>query len=69
MLRPEMAGVRDVVGVTKHALSELEADTNEGAVAVRWGHMPADNTYDPDVMPPETSPSWILDVDSYKFDF
>jgi len=68
MLRPEMAGVRDVVGATNHLLSEFEAETKEGGVVVRWGHMPADGTHDPDIMPAISTASWFLDVDSYKFD-
>ncbi len=68
MLRPEMAGIRDAIGVTKYVLSEFEANTREGAVVVRWGHMPAEGTHDPDVMPPTATASWFLDVDSYKSD-
>jgi uncharacterized protein (TIGR04255 family) len=67
MLRAEMAGIRDVVGKTKHVISEFEADTREGGVQVRWGHLPTDGTHDPDIMPPVPSPSWFLDVDSYIF--
>ncbi|MBB3397836.1 MULTISPECIES: TIGR04255 family protein [unclassified Rhizobium] len=67
MLRPEMAGIKDVVGNTKHVISEFEADTREGAVQVRWGHLPKDGTHDPDIMPAIQHPSWFLDVDSYIF--
>ncbi|PYE40442.1 uncharacterized protein (TIGR04255 family) [Rhizobium sp. PP-F2F-G20b] len=67
MLRPEMAGIKDVVGKTKHVISEFEADTREGGVQVRWGYLPKDGTHDPDIMPAVPSHSWFLDVDSYIF--
>lgn len=66
MLRQEMIGVKDVFGDTHHMISELEAQSKEGAVLVRWGHMPTSASHDPDVMIPIEKPSWFLDVDSYK---
>ncbi|MGO6693435.1 TIGR04255 family protein [Rhizobium johnstonii] len=65
MLRQEMIGVKDVFGKTHHMISELEAPSREGGVLVRWGHMPASASHDPDVMSPISKPSWFLDVDSY----
>ncbi|MDK1494074.1 TIGR04255 family protein [Sinorhizobium sp. 7-81] len=66
MLRKEMIGVKDIFGKTHHMISELEGASKEGGVLVRWGHMPAMASHDPDIMIPIDKPSWFLDVDSYK---
>ncbi|AYD01605.1 TIGR04255 family protein [Neorhizobium sp. NCHU2750] len=66
MLRTEMIGVKEVFGKTHHMISELEGPSQEGGVLVRWGHMPENASHDPDIMTPVSTPSWFLDVDSYK---
>jgi uncharacterized protein (TIGR04255 family) len=66
MLRKEMIGVNDIIGATHHMVSELEGETKEGRVLVRWGHMPPDASHDPEVMPALQQRSWFLDVDSFR---
>ncbi|MCY3768633.1 MAG: TIGR04255 family protein [Gammaproteobacteria bacterium] len=48
-----------------HTLSETVAKTDVGSITSRWGFMPANQTHDPDLMPPTSAPSWFLDVDLY----
>ncbi|MDO1585639.1 TIGR04255 family protein [Rhizobium oryzicola] len=66
MLRKEMIGVNDIIGATHYMVSELEGETKEGRVLVRWGHMPPDASHDPEVMPALHQRSWFLDVDSFR---
>ena len=49
-----------------HALSEATLAVEEGEVLLRWGIMPANGTVDPNVLPPVTISSWILDIDVFS---
>jgi uncharacterized protein (TIGR04255 family) len=65
LLRPHMNEITGSLKGVRHMLSELEAETAEGAVLARWGHMPDNGSHDPDIMPPRPNRTWFLDVDSF----
>lgn len=65
LLHPHMSEISGALRGVRHMISELEAETKEGAVLARWGHLPTDGSHDPDMMPPKSYPTWFLDVDSY----
>lgn len=65
LLESHMVEVSSRLPKVRHMLSELEAESKEGFVLARWGHLPPEGTHDPETMPPVSSPSWFLDVDSY----
>ena len=67
-VRPEVLGI--YTHRRRHSIdrtiTEVVAGTDTGSLASRWGFMPANQTHEPDLMPPIPNPSWFLDVDVYK---
>lgn len=72
--------ISDVVGVARHhgnqanviAPSIMNLMTHaqlrgpgSNVVAARWGILPPNETYDPDLLPPIDETSWILDMDMF----
>lgn len=55
---------RDMSSV-QHFYSEMVASVVEGEMSSRWGMLPANATYDINVLTPIPHPSWFLDVDVY----
>lgn len=65
LLQTHMNEITGALKGVRHMVSELEAETAEGGVLARWGHLPADGSHDPEMMPAKDVPSWFLDVDSF----
>jgi uncharacterized protein (TIGR04255 family) len=65
LLEPYMVEISSKLSGVRHMISEVEAATKEGSVLARWGHLPAQGSHDPEIMPLIGNPSWFLDVDSF----
>ena len=49
-----------------HLMTDAQFQVEDGArIQARWGHLPANATYDPDALEPVPGPSWILDLDMF----
>lgn len=67
---------RELVGVladpmasnVDQTISFAQCRTADGTLLARWGKLPAGASHDPDAAPPQSSPSWILDIDSFAVD-
>lgn len=67
-VKPEMSGPfaphhQQSIIRTGH---QVNADTDEGSIAARWGVLPAGETHDPESAPPLDVDSWYLDIDSFS---
>lgn len=68
MVDPAFLGVyakKDDIGAIQHQFSEMLANVAEGQMSARWGMLPANATYDINILAPITEPSWFLDVDVF----
>lgn len=77
MVEPELSSIEKlvkqrVIGISRedafhehadHVLTEATATVPEGKLLARWGHLPEGATFDPAVLEPHASPSWIFDID------
>jgi uncharacterized protein (TIGR04255 family) len=66
LLNPHMSEITKSLTGVRHMISELDAESREGFVLGRWGHLPEGGSHDPEIMPPVDAPSWFLDVDSFR---
>ncbi len=71
LVRPELSGIlatplRDHV---RHWISEslLELPDEEAQVKARWGLLPSRATVEPAVIEQREAPTWILDLDAFRF--
>ena len=67
MLREEMMGITGLLNRENvlHSISEVVCRVKEGQMMTRWGVLPERGTHDAEVMPPISSPSWFLDLDTF----
>ena len=67
-VRPEMLGLHTRLSREKieRSLHEAVGKTDAGTMVSRWGLMPANQTHEPGLMPPVSSPSWFLDIDVHN---
>ena len=67
-VRPEILGlyIGDYQQNLSRTQNEIAGKTDVGLVSSRWGLMPANETHEPNLMPPIAEPSWFLDIDVYK---
>lgn len=67
-VRPEILGFykEDYRENLIQTLNEIVCNTDVGTMTARWGFMPANQTHEPDLMPPISVPSWFLDIDVYN---
>ena len=67
-VRPEILGlcIRDHQENLNRTLSEIVCETDVGLMTSRWGYIPANQTHEPELMPPISVPSWFLDIDAYN---
>lgn len=72
LIRPEVLGITNPAGRSSPELGgsiiSMMTDArfrgpNESPIQGRWGALPPNTTYDPDVLEPVTGPSWVLDLD------
>ena len=68
MLRPDMLGIANssLRPKLQHTVSETVCEVAEGTLLARWGLLPPNGTYDPDVLLPAPQSSWFLDLDVFK---
>jgi uncharacterized protein (TIGR04255 family) len=70
LIKPNALGILadtdELGGAALHLLSEAQLLTVEGLLLSRWGSLPANSTYDPEVLPPLQEPSWIMDFDMFN---
>lgn len=65
----------DLLGLFRHfrsqahlVSSEALLQAAEGRLRLRWGLLPAGNTFDPAALPPIDEQSWVLDLDMFTED-
>lgn len=46
-------------------MTQAHLEAEEGIIQARWGHLPSDQTYDPDAVEAIKNPSWIIDLDMF----
>ena len=69
-VKPNLVGVAEpnLRQHIAHAMSEAMIRVEEGNMLLRWGLMPPSATYDPALLEPVHSTSWILDIDIFSAD-
>jgi uncharacterized protein (TIGR04255 family) len=67
LIKPEFLGAQRLFsGAIRHALTDTQLNTDEGAViTARWGSLPPNATTDPNVLEPAKGHSWVLDLDMF----
>ncbi len=67
-IRPEILGpyTGDYRKNLDRTLNEIVCNTDVGRMTSRWGYAPANQTHQPELMPPISVPSWFLDIDAYN---
>lgn len=65
MIRPEMAGVVNVLDGISHSLTQTGFKVGKHQLMARWGLVPENSSPEPnvDVM---KEPSWIMDLDMFS---
>jgi uncharacterized protein (TIGR04255 family) len=64
LLRKEVLGVALCAGPdARQVISEFAAAAEPGELLGRWGQLPASMTVDPNLLPPITEDSWLIDLD------
>ena len=51
---------------TSHFVTQAQFEAQEGAIQGRWGSLPPNATYDPDLLQPTSGASWVLDLDMFS---
>lgn len=66
--RPEILGlyIGDNQQKFSHTQNAIAGKTDVGSMSSLWGLMPANETHEPNLMPPIAEPSWFLDIDVHK---
>lgn len=64
LLRREVLGVVPCAGTdARQVITEFAALADPGELLARWGRLPAQMTVDPNLLPPITEDSWLIDLD------
>ena len=64
LLRKEVLGVAPCAGPdVRQVVTEFSAPAEPGELLARWGRVPATMTVDPNLLPPITEDSWLIDLD------
>ena len=64
LLRKEVLGVAPCAGPdVRQVVTEFSAPAEPGELLARWGRLPATMTVDPNLLPPITEDSWLIDLD------
>jgi uncharacterized protein (TIGR04255 family) len=66
---------REVLGVSltpvgqtaQHVLTDSLFSAEEGQIRARWGNLPPNSTIDPEALEPDGKPSWVLDLDMFRY--
>jgi len=67
LVRPEVCGIvgSDIFENVAQTFHESLLTLGEDQMVARWGMLPQNSTFDPDVVEPLNRKSWILDVDMF----
>lgn len=65
LIKPSVVGMFGLVDRDRivHGISEIALKADEGNLLVKWGQLPPKTTFDPNILEPIESPSWVLDID------
>jgi len=64
LLRKEVLGVAPYAGPdARQLITEFAAAAEPGELLARWGKLPASMTIDPNLLPPISEASWLIDLD------
>jgi uncharacterized protein (TIGR04255 family) len=67
LLRDEVIGVANSLGASaKQVLTQIEVAAEPGDLVARWGKLPANMTFDPNLVPAIGEDSWFIDLDVSK---
>jgi uncharacterized protein (TIGR04255 family) len=68
LLRREVLGSYTLFKpAVRHILANAEFATEEGAtITARWGMLPSDTTFEPNLLEPIKGSSWVLDLDMFS---
>ncbi len=67
MVRPEILGVLGTwIGQqSSHVFTESQIDGDGYSLLVKWGRLPPQATFDPSLVEPLSTTSWVLDIDAF----
>jgi len=70
LVRPEILGVlaTSLFGRLGLSITESTFTLEGGQLVARWGLVPPDRTYDPGAIEPRSTPTWVLDLDMFRFE-
>ncbi len=68
LIRPELLNILqpDLIEQVEFSMTDITCKSKEGRLIVRHGMAPPNFTHDPDIAPPVSTPSWVLDIDSFN---
>lgn len=66
ILQPSTEVTDTLRKATTHLVSQAQFEAAEGAIQGRWGNLPPNATYDPDLLQPIAVASWVLDLDMFS---
>ena len=59
-------GAQSALGkAIKFLMTEAHLEADEGIIQARWGHLPPNQTYDPDTLEGINKSSWTIDLDMF----
>ena len=65
ILQPNKGPADTLREATVRLMTQTEFVAKEGVIIGRWGNLPSNTTYDPDVVKAVDEPSWVLDLDMF----
>ena len=67
LIRTEVRGIVDspLGKIADQLMSDARFSDDDAAFTARWGKLPANASFDPNILDPIAEPSWILDLDVY----
>lgn len=66
ILQPSTEVTDTLRKATTHFVTQAQFEAQEGAIQGRWGNLPPNATYDPDLLQPIPGASWVLDLDMFS---
>ena len=68
ILEPGLTQLEPIRSALIHSMTHVQLKAAEGMIQGRWGNVPANETYDSEVLQPIAKPSWVLDLDMFSLD-
>ncbi len=68
LIQPELLNVLQptLMQHIDYSMTEIQSRTKEGNLIARYGMAPPEFSHDPDMAPPVSDKSWVLDIDSFS---